>query len=607
MSLSEITQLHLVETTDDAYALLRWLSEQSIIGIDTEGTGLSPERDHVRLVQVGSRTEGWAIPFELNSMLVHDIVNRFQGEYVTHNGPYDHAMLRKEGVILPKNKIHNTLLEAHVLSSIGSLALKPLYSTHVDDRGAYLQDDLQTLFAQTGYTWTTVPWNHPTYWMYAALDPCETLQLHDHQYPQVQRIAPDSYELELAVSWPIELMERHGALVDREFVQGYLEELQGEEKILDTQIRSTWGISPGSSAQLVDKLLSEGVSLTKLTKGGDTYSTDKYVLASLPHPLAQAVLRYREITKLTGTYLMNYLEMSQHDGRIHPSINSVGGRGKNPFEPGGSSGVRTSRMSSSDPNLQNVPKRGEKGSRIRRSFRAGEDKVWISCDADQIEMRVTADRSQDEGLMRAFHSPEDFFVTMGRDLFHDPSFAKSDPRRALLKGGMYGKVYGASPATFAASSGLVDEAGRPRVQEAMEFYRLVDERYPKLPQFFNAVMNVGRKRLREEGSAYVRSPLTGRRLQADTGRLYPLVNYLVQGMAGEILKKKILQCDAAGLGKYMILPVHDEINFEVPREEAPEVIATAREILNDDTLLSVPLTWGVSTGPNWGDAKELAA
>lgn len=610
MSLDDITDLHLVTNTDEAYECLRWLSRQHKIAIDTEGTGLSPERDRVRLVQVGNETEAWAIPYEINQMLVRDIVGRFEGEYITHNGPYDFAMLAKDGVVLPRHRTHNTLLQAHVLYSKGPLGLKPLYSQHVDERGSMLQDDLKAVFAEKKWDWSTIPWDYPAYWQYGCVDTCETAQLDAVLRPRVMSVSPRSYELELAVSWVIERMSRKGAMVDRPYVERFAGELDERTAALMKTIREDWRIEPGSGRDLVNRLQADGVELVKLTPKGDAYSTDKDALSAISHPLAALVLEYRKISKLTSTYLHTYLKLSEYDGRIHPSINSVGGRSKNPFEPGGEDGVRTGRSSADTPNLQNVPKRGEFKTAVRRSFRAADGCDWLSSDFDQIEMRTMAHASGDQGLKDAFLSPDDFFVVMGRSVFDDPDFVKEDPRRQLIKNGMYAKVYGAQAPKFALTAGLttVGPDGRliPLIQEADRFLRSVDRLYPGVPKFAAAVEAAGRQRLKDEGTAYVRSPLTGRRIAAAPNKLYALVNYYVQGMAAEIMKYKILQLDAAGLGEYMMFPVHDEIDMEVPREQRDEVIRTMSEVMNDDHLLSVPVTASVSVGPNWGELEELS-
>jgi DNA polymerase-1 len=635
MSLDDVRTLHLVETTDDAMDCLRWLSTKDKIGYDTETTGLKPERDRVRLVQIGDKHEGWAIPFEMNSMLVHDIVKRFEGTYLMFNAPFDVAMSRASGVNIPITRVEDVRLKCHVLSSTGPLALKPLCAMRVDPSAAELQTDLEEVFHKHHWNWTTIPWTFPQYWQYGALDPVLTWQLDEIVDPEVQRIAPASYDLEMSVAWPVERMMRNGMFLDRPYVQGYLGELTERRDDLFKICFDQFGIRPGSNVQVAAMLERDGVKLLKMTPAGvkkavalegrglkwtaedGVFAMDKYVLADIveeyDHPLARAVLEYRKVSKMTGTYLEPYLSLPAADGRIHPSINTVGGVAKNPFENGGERGVRTGRMSANDPNVQNVPMRTDEGKRIRRSFKAmcsercgcGEEHVWMKCDFDQIEQRVMAHMSGDEGMKEAFRGPVDFFVAMGVTLFDEPDFRKSDDRRQLIKNAAYADIYGAGPDKFAITAGLKTPDGDWDVEAAAGFMRMMHSKYPGPPRFTKKVIKKANDRFNSEGSAYVRSPLTGRKMVADPGKFYALVNYEIQMMAGELLKMKINEADAAGLGQYMVLAVHDEIDLDVPRSEVENVTEILREVFNDDRVISVPVTASIETGPNWGELKEL--
>jgi DNA polymerase I len=613
MSLDDVRTLHLVETTEDAFDCLRWMSTKDKIGFDTEGTGLSPEVDRVRLVQVGDRHEGWAIPYEWNSMLVHDIVKRFEGTYLMFNAPYDVAMMRSSGIQIPLHMVEDVRLKAHVLSSTGPLALKKLCEMHVDPAAADLQDDLKGVFAQKGWNWATIPWNFQQYWLYGAMDPVLTYQLDDVLDPEVRRTAPDSYDLEMSVAWPVERMMRNGVYVDQQYVTGYLAELSARADELLNECVTEFNVRPGSNFQVEETLLRDGVVLGHIGKNGH-YSVAASVLSKVDHPLAKLVLEYRSVTKLTGTYLEPYQRVIGPDGRIHPKINTVGGVAKNPFEPGGGKGVRTGRMSGSDPNLQNVPMRTEEGKRIRRSFKAmcsercgcGREHVWLKCDFDQIEQRVMAYMSRDPGMIEAFLSPVDYFVAIGQQLFDEPDFIKEDPRRQKIKNAAYADIYGAGPEKFAITAGMLNGWGDPDVDAAREFLSQMHEKFPGPPRFSRKVIQQANVRFKTEGQAYVRSPLTGRKLVADPGKFYALVNYLIQGMAGELLKMKIRDASAAGLDPYMVLAVHDEIDLDVPKHEADDVIDTLHEIFNDTEILApVPVSASVEMGPNWGQVKEI--
>jgi DNA polymerase-1 len=591
-------QIHLVDDVETAYECKRWLSTLDRVAVDSESTGLDKDVDKARLLQFGDAQRAYVIPIEWDGWggLAIELLRRFEGRFVLHNAVYDDAMIFNSlGVRLPQDRTDDTRLKAHVLESTGSLALKKLSTRHVDPRAGLLQDDLTEVFARGGWNWATIPWNLEQYWFYAGMDTILTYQLDDYLDPLVRREAPDSYALELAVAWVCERMERRGVLLDRDYTESFAAELTAFMESAEAWCRAQYGVYPGSNVKVIEALQRDGIEFTRYTEAGRV-SLDKYVLEAIDHPLAQTVLGRRQAQKMVSTYLDNYLTMSERDGRIHPSINTVGGMGKNPFEPGGSSGVRTGRMSSSDPNIQNVPTRGKASKRIRRCFVADPEHTWVKCDADQIEMRMMAHMSGDQRMIEAFLSEGDFFVNQARELFHEPNFQKSDPRRQLVKNGNYAKIFGAGIPKFAATAGVSTD-------EARAFMQRFDAMFPDVPRWIRQVERDALARLSDEGEAYIRSPLTNRKHVADAGKLYPLVNYVVQGTAGEALKLKIVEADQAGLGEFMVFPVHDEIDLSVPTDRLDDVLATLLDVVNDAKLLTVPLTWSADTGPNWGDCS----
>lgn len=596
MSLDDVTGVTLVDSVDDAYALMRWLSTKNRIALDIEGSGLNKQKDKVRLVQFGDQREAWCVPFERWGGVVDDVARKFEGTYVTHNGPnYDIPMLRNAGVKIPEHKVHDTRLKAHVVDSTGSLALKNLCKRLIDPRAASMQKELDDAMKKSGWDWATVPIDFQPYWVYGGVDTILTLQLDDILDPIVQRDAPDAYALELAVVWVTERMERKGILVDREHTRKFQSELTEYMTAVEAWCESQYNIYPGSNAKVIQQLQSDGVEFTKLTGTGNI-SLDKEVLQSISHPLAQAVLGRRRAQKVCSTYLGTYLSLTEDDPRIHPSINTVGGSGKSPFEPGGNSGVRTGRMSSNDPNMQNVPTRGVFKKKIRNCFIPEVDHTWIKADFAQIEMRGMAHMSQDQAMLAAFHAEGDFFVNMAVQIFNEPNFQKSDPRRQFVKNGGYAKIYGAGIDKFSTTAGVL-------VQEGRAFMNQFDATYSGVVRWTRELESLARRRLDAEGEAYVRSPLTNRKLVADSGKLYTLVNFAIQGMAAEILKMKIVEADNAGLGEFMILPVHDEIDFEVPDDQLDVVTPIIRSVMNDTKLLTVPIESSLDFGKKWGECE----
>lgn len=593
MSLEDV-QITLVDTVEDAWEFTRWLSTKDEVSFDTETTGLDLATDRVRLVQFGDELRAWVIPFERWIGLVFDVVRRYRGRYNMHNAPYDVGMCANHNLVIPLDKVDDTRFMLHVLESTGSLALKNAAKRLVDPRADAGQQQLtEALSTRGGWTWATVPYDYEPYWVYAGLDTILTQRVKNQLWPRVQAEAPRSYDLELAAAWVAAKMQRRGVRVDREYTQRFADQLREYSDEVERWCRQHYDVYPGSNPEVTKILLAEGVELTKRTGTGQ-FSLDKEVLAGLDHPLARAVLGRRQAVKIVSTYLEHFVELSERDGRIHPSINTVGGTGKNLFESGGSSGVRTGRMSMNSPNLQNVPVRTKEGKRVRNCFIADEGHTWVKCDADQIEMRLLAHLAREPRMIEAFTSEGDFFVNLARDLFAEPDFQKKDPRRQFVKNGGYAKIYGAGIDKFAKTAGA-------EFDEAAAFMRRFDALYPEVPRFIHEIERIAQRRLEDEGVAYVCSPLTGRRHVADAGRLYTLVNYLIQGTAGEILKLKMVEADQAGISEFMTLPVHDELDSDVPNDRLPDFLATLSDVMNDDRLLRVPLTWSTEVGQRWGE------
>lgn len=566
---------------------MRWLSTEDAkdeIAVDTEGTGLVIGKDRVKLVQVGGFTHGWAIPWHSWNGLFAEIVKKYEGRWIMHNSKYDAGMLSNQGetsVHIPRHKIDDTRVMSHVREPHMSTALKNQATRWVDPLAAGLQTNLK----ETKWTWETVPWDYGPYWQYGALDTVLTRHLKDVHYPFIMADAPDAYYLENSVTWTLEKMERRGAHIDvpyaREKFRAFLTFVEESER----WIWDHYKVKAGSNAAIIEILEREGYVFTKATASG-AKALDKEVLGHIDHPLAQTVLQRRQLQKLANTYLKHFIEEVDSDDCIHHSINSLG--------------ARTSRMSMERPNLQNLPRKSEANpaaTTVRNSVSARPGHTLLMCDFDQIEMRLLAHLSSDPGLIAAFHSPNDFFVELARSMFDDPTLEKKDKRRQITKNAGYAKIYGAGIAKFALTAGVPEQTARAVMSRW-------DSLYPGTKRFSKAVESVAWQRQRDEGVGYARSLLTKRRQVADQNKIYALVNYLIQGSAAEVFKSKILELDAAGLGDWMIAPVHDEIILDVPNENLEDAVHTLEKVMNDHKSFSVPITASVSYGPRWGEKTD---
>jgi DNA polymerase-1 len=397
-----------------------------------------------------------------------------------------------------------------------------------------------------------------------------------------------AYELEMATRKIVTRMEINGARVDLDYSQKKYDELTRYTESVKTWAKSTYGgVSITSNIQLVRLFESLGAEITEFTPTGQKSCTKDQlqVLIRDGNPevsaLADTVLKQRKADKLAGTYFSNFLTESI-DGIVHPSVRTLG--------------ARTSRMSITNPALQTLPKGDDV---VRRAFiPKDKDHVIITSDLDQVEFRMFASLSQDENLISLFNLADatgsDPFTEIGREVYNDPSMLKSDKRRGLIKSMIYGRLYGAGVAKQALTAG-VHEVQMKQTSDAF------DNRFPGMSYFQRQIEDIGMRRVKTEGQGYVYT-WTGRRLPCDENRVYTLVNYLIQGGAAEIFKSNLVKLDQADLTEMLIVPVHDEIVLQAPREDAEEIKRLVKQCMTTTEGWAVPLTADVD-GPleTWGD------
>lgn len=599
-------QLHLVDSVEKAGEFLRWLGERrpyDAVGLDTE-TGelpgrpredaLSPWHGDIRLVQIGDGMQGWAIPWEDWRGVFYEAMNRFEGPIVCHNIAFEARWFEiKSKWSMPWHRSHDTMIMAHLIDPLGSGALKRLASLYVDPKSANLQGTLDQELSTNGWTWGTVPINFAPYWTYGALDPVITMRLFERFWKMTGPGAPYSmpYELEMATRKIVTRMEVNGARVDLDYSKKKYDELIAyTEQVKEWAAREYNGLSITSNVQLVRAFEGLDAVITEHTASGyksvNKDQLQKFLIEGNEEvrQLAEAVLSQRKADKLANTYFLNF--MDKHiDGILHPSVRTLG--------------ARTGRMSITDPALQTLPS-GD--ATVRRAFiPKDENHVIIASDLDQVEFRLTANMSGDPQLISLFLKADaeggDAFTEIMRDIYQDQTLTKSDPRRKLVKGVVYGKLYGAGVAKMALTAGVPESQMRPVVDA-------FDLSYPGVKDLQKQIEDVGMKRLRSEGQGYVLTK-TGRRLPCDDDRVYSLTNYLVQSSAAEVFKMNLVKLDMADLTEYMIVPVHDEIVLQAPREDVEEIMQTVKQCMTTTEGWEVPLTAGVD-GPfeNWGDKYQ---
>lgn len=592
-------QLHLVETLDEAMAFKRWLGERhegDVIGVDTETTGLDPRAPGagIRLIQFGDTQRGWAIPWEDWRGLALEALREWDGITAYHNCAFEYKWLDVHSPWKPlRERSVDTMIAANIIDPLGPGGLKPLSVKYVDRRAAAGQSSLDDAMTKNGWTWATIPVTFGPYYQYAALDTVITAQLWLKLEPQIKASYQEVFDLEMATRFIVSRMESRGVRVDLDYSQQKYDELSEYSDSVIEWGKSAYGINVGSNPQLARVITDLGGQITSYTPTG-LPKVDKELLLFLSDVdngvseelsrLAGAVLSMRKARKWSSTYFSNFLSKNS-DGYIHADIRT--------------SGARTSRMSVSSPALQQLPSRGS--AMVRKAFIPSDGHVFITCDSDQVEARIFAVLSGDKDLQQAFIDADatgsDFFTEIGKQVYAEPGFQKSDGRRGLLKNFFYGKLYGAGVETMAHSAGVATS----RMQAVAD---TIDSRFPGIQKFIEATEREGMARKAAEGQAYVMNPL-GRRLPADDRREYALTNYKIQSTAADALKQGLVRLDAAGYDDFMVLPIHDEILFDIPESDADQAVAEIPGLMSDTTF-DVPLT-ASADGPlrsSWGEKYE---
>ena len=596
-------QLHLVDSVEKAGEFLTWLGERrphDAIAIDTE-TGeypgpdrkdaLSPWHGRLRLVQVGDGQQAWAMPWDEWAGAFYQAMDKFDGQVVCHNIAFEAKWFDIQSRWkLPWHRAHDTMIMAHIIDPLGVGALKRLAALYVDGRAVALQDTLDTELATNGWTWGTVPTNFQPYWAYGALDCILTMRLWEKFY---EKCGPDgpynrAYELEMATRRIVTRMEINGARIDLDYSKKKFDELTEYAGSVKTWAKEKYnGVSIGSNIQLVRLLESLGAEINEYTPSGQkSASKDQLKLLTIEgndevKSLAEIVLKQRKADKLANTYFANFIN-DNVNGFVHPSVKTLG--------------ARTSRMSIQNPALQTLPKGDDV---VRRAFiPKDDDHVIITSDLDQVEFRMVASLTGDPNLIGMFHQADltgsDPFTEIGKEVYSDPNFQRSDKRRGLIKGMIYGRLYGAGVAKQALTAGVPENIMKTVVNQ-------FDARFPGMTGFQQKIEDVGMRRLKAEGQGYVYT-WTGRRLPCDEDRVYTLLNYLAQGGAAEIFKANLVKLDQADLTELLIVPVHDEIVLNAPRNDVEEIKRIVKECMTTTEGWAVPLTAGID-GPmeNWGE------
>ncbi len=399
-------------------------------------------------------------------------------------------------------------------------------------------------------------------------------------------------EIELPLARVLGDMEREGFLVDADALRALGEEFRAHIALLTDEIAALMGarINLNSPKQLGEMLFDKmGLPAPKKTQRG--YSTSAEVLENLAagHEVCAKILEYRKYQKLESTYIDSLLNLRDAAGRIHSRFDQVA--------------TATGRISSAEPNLQNIPVRTELGRQIRRAFIARPGCVLVDADYSQIELRVLAHMSGDETMIEAFREGQDIHARTAAEVYGVPLEQVTHEMRSASKAVNFGIVYGISDFTLAKNISVSRK-------EAREFIERYFERYPGVKRYMDAAVAEGREK------GYV-TTLMGRRrylpelasanfnLRAFGERC--AMNSPIQGTAADIIKLAMIRvADALRKGGYkarLILQVHDELIVEAPEDEQERVRALLKDCMEGVAALAVPLKTDISVGRDWRECK----
>jgi DNA polymerase-1 len=602
----ESKQYEMVTDLEVLDAFLDTARDKGMLAVDTEttsinymqaelvGFSLSHEPGTGIYVPVGHDYVGSPDQLELNdvlarlsSLLVDDKVTK-----VAQNLKYDLSVLAKYGVPI-SGPVQDTMLESYVLNSVGSRHNMDDLAKHYLNRSTIKYEEVagkgakQLTFNQIGVEEATE---------YAAEDADVTLQLHRALWPQLAaepRLTSVYEDIELPLIPVLSAVERHGALVDGRLLAQHSAELSDRMEALKQQAYEFAGEvfnldSPKQLQQIFYEKLKLPI-LKKTPKGAP--STAEAVLVDLArdYELPATILEYRSLHKLKSTYTDKLpLQINPETRRIHTSYHQAV--------------TATGRLSSSDPNLQNIPIRNAEGRRIRQAFVPPPGKVIVAADYSQIELRIMAHLSGDANLRAAFARGDDVHRATAGEVFGKTSDAVTDEERRSAKAINFGLIYGMS------AFGLGRQLNISRTL-AGDYIDRYFTRYPGVQDY----MEQTRALAREQG--YVET-VYGRRLYLPeiNAKHVPrrqaaertAINAPMQGTAADIIKRAMLSVyewlNVADLEADMIMQVHDELVFEVAEGQTEDLIQGVTKLMEEAADLSVDLVVDAGVGANWDEA-----
>jgi len=590
-----------IETPTERALLLEYLMQQKSVCFDTETTSLDTfEAELVGIAFSWEAHKGYYLSLPEERTAVIEILTPFRPffestsiEKVGHNLKYDLKVLAQYGFGVAE-PLYDTMIAHYLINPDMRHNMDVLAETYLN----YSPKPISDLIGKKGKnqgSMRDVPLSEQT--EYAVEDADITLQLKDHFQKEIEAANTGSlfHDIELPLVSVLTQMELNGIRIDTDYLAHFSKDLAQQIERLEQQIYTAAGeefnlASPKQLGPILfDKL--KLVDKPKKTKTGQ-YSTAEDVLSYLAkdHAIIADILEWRSLQKLQSTYVTALpKEVASRTGRVHTVYNQAV--------------AATGRLSSNNPNLQNIPIRTPLGQKVRQAFVAKDsDHVLLAADYSQIELRIIAALSQDEGLLEAFRNGEDIHRSTAAKVFGVPQEEVTREQRSHAKTVNFGIIYGVSAFGLSQQTDL----NRTEAKELIDTYYAT---YPKLRAYMQDQVEFARE------NGYVETVLGRRRYLKDINSQNAVVrggaernsiNAPIQGSAADIIKiaminiHKRLQSEA--WQTQMLLQVHDELVFEVPQTELEKATEMIRSEMENAYAIDVPLVVDVGVGHNWLEA-----
>ena len=591
---------HLIETEEDAEQLSELLVTKQIVSFDTETTSVCAiDAELVGLSFACEEKEAWYVAVPAEREQAEKYVNIFKKVYespeiikVGQNVKYDIQVLKNYGIEV-KAPLWDTMI-AHYL-------INPGRENNMDSMAEsllhYQTIHIEQLIGPKGPAQKSMRNLSPAeVYQYAAEDADITLRLKNVLEPKLKEVGAEElfHDIEMPLVPVLADMERNGVRLDTKALDDVRTTFTQRMTELEQEIYQLAGESFNiASPRQVGEILFGKLKIVekaKKTKTGQ-YQTSEEVLQSLSskHPIVEKILAHRGLKKLIGTYVDALPRLiNPNTGHIHTSFNQCV--------------TTTGRLSSSDPNLQNIPVNSEDGKEIRKTIIPDEGEIFFSADYSQIELRVMASMSGDENMIEAFTSNADIHAATSAKIFHKPINEVTKEERSKAKRANFGIIYGISVFGLAQNMGI----------DRSEAKALIDGYFATFPGV-HTFMEESKKKAAEKG--YAETLYHRRRYLPDitsrNGTVRAIaernaINAPIQGTAADIIKIAMVRIyqrfKAEGLKSKMILQVHDELNFSVVPEEMFHVKQLVLEEMQNAAALKVPLIADCGFGLNWLEA-----